>query len=259
VVSVLRRGRPSWRLKSTTRSGLRQGIVVNLRHAAKYKGQYIGEGRLKGQCAAGVQLVFIAAEKPLRLTSTWKEGIKVKGNKIKPGTAIASFRPSRLFGKVDTQTITLQSLFARRKSAWRSGTNGPRNPGVSGRYDLTTMAIPPIRMTATCSQSSPSEDSCPLVSRSNKAPADRMPRKRCPLERVWWPQYAAAELNGVWAVMEQKTGYTVKRQVKRGQSKIKPLIQSSKAPSSQAQATGTPSSYGDTILNYPSSGRVSFF
>lgn len=73
----------------------RQGIAVSLEHAAKYKGQYIGEGRLKGQCATGVQVVFIDAGKPLGLTRTWKEGIKVKGNKIKPGTAIASFREGR--------------------------------------------------------------------------------------------------------------------------------------------------------------------
>lgn len=83
------------RAEAVAATAKQQGIVVSLKHAAKYKGQYIGEGRLKGQCAAGVQLVFIAAEKPLRLTSTWKEGIKVKGNKIKPGTAIASFREGR--------------------------------------------------------------------------------------------------------------------------------------------------------------------
>ncbi|CAD7854675.1 MAG: hypothetical protein [Olavius algarvensis Gamma 1 endosymbiont] len=40
-------------------------------------------------------MVFSAAGKPLGLTSTWKEGIRVKGNRIIPGTAIASFREGR--------------------------------------------------------------------------------------------------------------------------------------------------------------------
>jgi hypothetical protein len=73
----------------------RQGFVVSLAHAAKYKGKLLGEGRLKGQCATGVQVVFSFAGKPLGLTKTWKEGVRVKGNKIAPGTAIASFRNGR--------------------------------------------------------------------------------------------------------------------------------------------------------------------
>jgi len=85
-----------WKLaEAGAATAKQQGSVVSLEHAAKYKGQSIGEGRLKGQCATGVQLVFSAAGKPLGLTSTWKEGIKVKGSKIKPGTAIASFREGR--------------------------------------------------------------------------------------------------------------------------------------------------------------------
>jgi hypothetical protein len=73
----------------------RQGGVVSLTHAAKYKGQSLGDGRLKGQCATGVQLVFAYADKPLGLTRTWKQGALVKGNRIAAGTAIASFRDGR--------------------------------------------------------------------------------------------------------------------------------------------------------------------
>lgn len=68
------------------------GTRVDLAHAAKYRGQLIGTGANKGQCATGVQVVFIAAGKPLGLTHTWKQGKKVRGNNIRPGTAIASFR-----------------------------------------------------------------------------------------------------------------------------------------------------------------------
>lgn len=68
------------------------GTAVDLAHAAKYVGQRIGSGANKGECATGVQVVFIEAGKPLGFTRTWKQGRKVRGNNIRPGTAIASFR-----------------------------------------------------------------------------------------------------------------------------------------------------------------------
>jgi hypothetical protein len=68
------------------------GRAVDLAHAAKFKGQLLGHGRLKGECATGVQVVFARAKKPLGLTRTWKQGKKVRGGKIRPGVAIASFR-----------------------------------------------------------------------------------------------------------------------------------------------------------------------
>lgn len=68
------------------------GTAVDLTHAAKYRGQRVGSGANKGECATGVQVVFIAAGKPLGKTATWKQGKKVRGNSIRPGTAIASFR-----------------------------------------------------------------------------------------------------------------------------------------------------------------------
>ena len=73
-------------------SPLMVGITVELDHVAKYLGKRLGIGENKGECATGVQYVFIKAAKPLGLTRTWKEGKKVKGNKIRPGTAIATFR-----------------------------------------------------------------------------------------------------------------------------------------------------------------------
>ena len=70
-------------------------FTVDLKHCAKYEGQVLsdeeGWKKYKGECATGVQYVFAKAGKPLGRTAFWKEGEKVKGNKIKPGTAIASF------------------------------------------------------------------------------------------------------------------------------------------------------------------------
>jgi hypothetical protein len=72
------------------------GISVSLSHAAKFNGKVLinkpGWRKNKGECATGVQYVFSTAGTPLGLTSTWKQGIKVRGNKVAPGTAIASFR-----------------------------------------------------------------------------------------------------------------------------------------------------------------------
>lgn len=68
------------------------GSSVPLTHAAKYAGQRLGSGSLKGECATGVQVVFHAYGRPLGLTRTWKEGVRVKGSDIKPGTAIATFQ-----------------------------------------------------------------------------------------------------------------------------------------------------------------------
>jgi hypothetical protein len=51
-----------------------------------YKGKVVGEGHYKGQCAVFVQ---VAAGAPL--TSSWKQGVQVKGNTVAKGTAIACF------------------------------------------------------------------------------------------------------------------------------------------------------------------------
>lgn len=68
------------------------GVVIDLAHAAKYKDKWIGVDEFKGECAAGVQYVFHKAGRPLGRVAKWKQGIKVRGNNVKPGTAIASFR-----------------------------------------------------------------------------------------------------------------------------------------------------------------------
>ena len=71
---------------------LNYGIVVDLSFAQKHNRKRLGSGANKGECATGVQVVFIEAGRPLGLTRTWKQGRKVRGNRIKRGTAIASFR-----------------------------------------------------------------------------------------------------------------------------------------------------------------------
>ncbi|MEQ1829452.1 MAG: BPSL0067 family protein [Pirellula sp.] len=68
------------------------GTSVPLSHAEKYKDKVLGSAPYVGQCAAGVQQVFSEAGKSLGVTSTWKQGIQVKGNNVLPGTAIASFK-----------------------------------------------------------------------------------------------------------------------------------------------------------------------
>ena len=75
------------------------GTAVDLAHAAKYVGQRIGSGANKGECATGVQVVFIEAGKPLGFTRTWKQGRKVRGNNIRPGTAIAQTASSTVVGQ----------------------------------------------------------------------------------------------------------------------------------------------------------------
>jgi hypothetical protein len=76
-----------------------KGFAVSLSHAAKFEGKLLaddeGWNKNKGECATGVQYVFYKAGSPLGLTATWKQGVKVRGNKIPPGTAIASFRDGK--------------------------------------------------------------------------------------------------------------------------------------------------------------------
>lgn len=72
------------------------GLAVDLAHAATFDGQALADEPgwkvNKGECATGLQYVFYKAGKPLGKTATWKQGPKVRGNSIPPGTAIASFR-----------------------------------------------------------------------------------------------------------------------------------------------------------------------
>jgi hypothetical protein len=72
------------------------GFTIDLSHAEKFDGEVLvdepGWERTKGECATGVQYVFYKGGAPLGKTSTWRQGAKVRGNNIPPGTAIASFR-----------------------------------------------------------------------------------------------------------------------------------------------------------------------
>lgn len=76
-----------------SKSGL--GTSVPLSLMSQYEGKAVGSGPNKGECATGVQVIFIDAGKPLGLTKTWKPGPRVKGNKVAPGTAIASFKDGK--------------------------------------------------------------------------------------------------------------------------------------------------------------------
>jgi hypothetical protein len=72
------------------------GFTVSLSDAEKFDGKVLsddeGWNKNKGECATGIQYVFYKAGTPLGLTSTWRQGIQVKGNKIPAGTAIATFK-----------------------------------------------------------------------------------------------------------------------------------------------------------------------
>jgi len=66
--------------------------TIDLSRASSRVGQVLGSPPYKGECAAGVQQLFAEAGLPLGLTSSWVQGPKVRGSRIPPGTAIASFR-----------------------------------------------------------------------------------------------------------------------------------------------------------------------
>jgi hypothetical protein len=72
------------------------GFTVDLLHATSFNGKVLSDEKgwkeNKGQCASGIQYVFYKAGNPLGKTSTWKQGVKVRGNNVPAGTAIASFR-----------------------------------------------------------------------------------------------------------------------------------------------------------------------
>jgi hypothetical protein len=101
------------------------GSAVDLAQAKKYEGQFLGPGKLQGECAAGVQHVFIHAGKPLGLTKTWKQGKKVRGGNIRAGTAIASFRNGKykndhaaIFIEETEKGIWVWDQFNTPKKAW---------------------------------------------------------------------------------------------------------------------------------------------
>lgn len=110
------------------------GIVIALLSAEfrapladiqKFEGQTIGYGRFKGECAAGVQWALQQNSVMIGLTSSWKQGRKVRGNDILPGTAIASFRDgvykndhAAIFVSQDERGITVYDQYNHPKKAW---------------------------------------------------------------------------------------------------------------------------------------------
>lgn len=104
-------------------------FTVKLLHCTKYEGQVLsdepGWNAYKGECAAGVQYVFAKAGKPLGRTASWKEGVKVKGSSIEPGTAIASFRNGKfrqdhaaIFIKETKQGLLVWDQYKNPPKAW---------------------------------------------------------------------------------------------------------------------------------------------
>jgi len=92
---------------------------------AKYAGRMLGRGRLKGECATGVQSALWLNGVKIGRTRNWKPGRQVRGNDISPGTAIASFRDgvykndhAAIFVKQDAKGITVYNQFNHPAKAW---------------------------------------------------------------------------------------------------------------------------------------------
>ena len=66
--------------------------VADLDFVERYEDERLGPEPYQGECAAGVQTVFAEAGKPLGLTRTWRQGLRVATNDIPVGAAIASFQ-----------------------------------------------------------------------------------------------------------------------------------------------------------------------
>jgi hypothetical protein len=91
----------------------------------KFDGKSLGYGKFNGECAAGVQWALRQNNIMIGLTGTWKQGRKVRGNDISPGTAIASFRNgvyqndhAAIFVSQDANGITVYDQFNHPKKNW---------------------------------------------------------------------------------------------------------------------------------------------
>jgi hypothetical protein len=96
-----------------------------LSEIAKFDGKSLGHGKYNGECAAGVQWALRENKVFIGLTSTWKQGRIVRGNKISPGTAIASFRDGKyqndhaaIFVSQDANGITVYDQYNHPKKNW---------------------------------------------------------------------------------------------------------------------------------------------
>lgn len=96
-----------------------------LKGIAKYAGRSLGLGKLKGECATGVQSALWLNGIKIGGTRNWKPGRKVKGNDVSPGTAIASFRDgvyqndhAAIFVKQDADGITVYDQYNKPPKPW---------------------------------------------------------------------------------------------------------------------------------------------
>lgn len=96
-----------------------------LKDIAKFAGKSLGYGRFNGECAAGVQAALRLNGVMIGLTRTWRQGRKVRGNDISPGTAIASFRDgvykndhAAIFVSQNKTGITVYDQYNHPKKAW---------------------------------------------------------------------------------------------------------------------------------------------
>ena len=96
-----------------------------LKGIARYVGRRLGRGRLKGECATGVQSALWLNGIKIGRTRNWRPGRKVRGNDISPGTAIASFRDgvykndhAAIFVKQNARGITVYDQYNRPQKAW---------------------------------------------------------------------------------------------------------------------------------------------
>ena len=88
-------GLPQDSYEDCTHVAVVDGVIlhrVSMKHVRSFEGDKLGANKVDLQCATGVQEVFNQAGHPIGMTRFWGPGLRVKGNPIPPGTAIASFR-----------------------------------------------------------------------------------------------------------------------------------------------------------------------
>jgi hypothetical protein len=116
---------PDVNLPGVVVSGQDTEFRAPLSDIKKFEGKSIGYGKFNGECAAGVQWALRQNKVMIGLTSTWKQGRKVRGNVISPGNATASFRDgvyqddhAAIFVSQDKDGITVYDQFNHPKKAW---------------------------------------------------------------------------------------------------------------------------------------------
>ncbi|MBO0902236.1 BPSL0067 family protein [Jiella sonneratiae] len=117
--------------------------AVDLTAAEKHDGTFIGSGKYLGQCAAGVEQVFMEAGLPIGVIANWRPGAQVKNNAaVKAGTAIASFdnagkfHHAAIFVEAQRDGLRVFDQYYLPKKPWgkrtlffKKGNNDPSNDG----------------------------------------------------------------------------------------------------------------------------------